>query len=126
MKSENIASNTGHITTGDIFDDLGFSPAETLEAKIKSDLLHAIVQHSETHHLSQAELAKALNIHQPDVSNLLKGKISKFSITRLIQFAARLNMEPRVEVAVPKKAHTITLQANAGKASRRRQPTLKA
>jgi predicted XRE-type DNA-binding protein len=126
MKSGNVASNTGHITTGDIFDDLGFSPAETLEAKIKSDLLHAIVQHSEAHHLSQAELAQALNIHQPDVSNLLKGKISKFSITRLIQFAARLNLEPRVEIAVPKKANTITLQAKASKTSRKREPLLKA
>jgi len=126
MKSENVASSTGHITTGDIFDDLGFSPAETLEAKIKSDLLHAIVQHSEAHDLSQSELARALNIHQPDVSNLLKGKISKFSITRLIQFAARLNLEPRVEVSSPKGAKPISSKAQADKTSRGRSSLLKA
>jgi len=126
MKSGNVASRAGHITTGDIFDDLGFSPAETLEAKIKSDLLHAIVQHSKVHDLSQAGLAQALNIHQPDVSNLLKGKISKFSITRLIQFAARLNLEPRVEVSSPMSAKTISLKAQAQKTSRARTTLLKA
>lgn len=126
MKSGSVASSAGHMTNGDIFDDLGFSPAETLEAKIKSDLLHAIVQHSEMHDLSQSALAQLLNVHQPDVSNLLKGKISKFSITRLIQFAARLNLEPRVEVTSPKGAKPICLKAQSDKTLRGRVTLLKA
>ncbi len=126
MKSENIANRPGHITTGDIFDDLEFSAAETLEAKIKSDLLHAILQHSEAYEFSQTELARALNVHQPDVSNLLKGKISKFSITRLIQFAARLNLEPRVEISSPKRAKALSLKGQADQTSRGRATLLKA
>ena len=87
MKSANQSSSPGHITNDDIFDDLGFSPAETLEAKIKADILHALIKEIDLRGLTQAQLATALKAHQPDVSNLLKGKISKFSITRLIQFA---------------------------------------
>jgi predicted XRE-type DNA-binding protein len=98
MRSEKGTAESGHITVGDIFDDLGFSPKETLEAKIKSEVLHAIVQHSGRQGWSQAQLARAIGAHQPDVSNLLRGKISKFSITRLIQFAGRLNLEAHIHM----------------------------
>jgi predicted XRE-type DNA-binding protein len=106
MKSAKQSDKPGHITKGDIFDDLGFSAAEILEAKIKSEILHAILQHAQNQGFSQAELAALLKVHQPDVSNLLKGKISKFSITRLIQFAGRLNFDARIQVAAPKAAKT--------------------
>jgi predicted XRE-type DNA-binding protein len=104
MRSEKGAAESGHITVGDIFDDLGFSPKETLEAKIKSEVLHAIVRHSGRQGWSQAQLARAIGAHQPDVSNLLRGKISKFSITRLIQFAGRLNLEAHIHM-MESKAH---------------------
>jgi predicted XRE-type DNA-binding protein len=44
-------------------------------------------------------LVQKLKVHQPDVSNILNGKISKFSISKLIQFAARLNLQPEVTVS---------------------------
>jgi predicted XRE-type DNA-binding protein len=120
MKSEKHDNEPGHVTTGDIFDDLGFSPAETMEAKIKSEILHAIVQHAEAHGYTQAQLAGVLKVHQPDVSNLLKGNISKFSITRLIQFAARLNLETRIYVAVRNTGKPISsLKASAAKPAKR-------
>lgn len=119
MKSAKQDNKPGHVTTGDIFDDLGFSPAETMEAKIKSEILHAIVQHTEAHGYNQAQLAEILKVHQPDVSNLLQGKISKFSITRLIQFAAKLNLETRIQVAAPKYEEPVSLKASAAKPSKR-------
>jgi hypothetical protein len=67
-------------------------------------------------------LATLLKVHQPDVSNLLKGKISKFSVTRLIQFAGRLNFETRIEVGAPKTAKAVpSISASASKA---KQPVL--
>jgi predicted XRE-type DNA-binding protein len=120
MKSAKQDNKPGHVTTGDIFDDLGFSPAETMEAKIKSEILHAIVQHAKAHGYNQAQLAEILKVHQPDISNLLQGKISKFSITRLIQFAARLNLETRIQVAAPKTGKPLpSLKASATKPARR-------
>jgi predicted XRE-type DNA-binding protein len=88
----------GHITKGDLFDDLGFSAAEPLEAKIKADIWQALIKHIEQRGFSQADLVTRLNAHQPDVSNLLKGKISRVSITKLIQFAGRLNLDARIKV----------------------------
>jgi predicted XRE-type DNA-binding protein len=98
----NGSNKAGHITKGDIFDDLGFSPAETLEMKIKAEIWQALLQHIEQHGYTQAYLVTTLKAHQPDVSNLLHGKISRISITKLIQFAGRLNLDARIKVTSPK------------------------
>jgi predicted XRE-type DNA-binding protein len=125
MKSAKQDNKPGHVTTGDIFDDLGFSPAETMEARIKSEILHAVVQHAGVHGYSQAELAEVLKVHQPDVSNLLRGKISKFSITRLIQFAGRLNLEASIHVEAPKAGKPISsLKASAAKPAKQQRALL--
>jgi predicted XRE-type DNA-binding protein len=93
-----------HITTDDIFGDLGFSPAKAQELRIKSDLLMALLKHIRQNKMTQAELAKALQVHQPDVSNLLHGKLSLFSITKLCQYADRLDLHVRVTIEEPKHA----------------------
>jgi len=36
MKNANQGNKPGHITKGDIFDDLDYSPTETLEARIEA------------------------------------------------------------------------------------------
>lgn len=92
-----------HITKGDIFDDLGLSPKEALEAKVKSDLWRDLLAHIEKRALSQGELAHTLKIHQPDVSNLLRGKLSKFSTAKLIQLAVRLDLGIQVKLTESKK-----------------------
>jgi predicted XRE-type DNA-binding protein len=101
-------SKPAHITKGDIFDDLGLSPKEALEAKVKSDLWRDLLAHIEKRHLSQAALARTLKIHQPDVSNLLRGKLSKFSTAKLIQFAVRLNLGIQVKLTEPRTPSKIT------------------
>ena len=113
----------GHITTGDILEDLGFSPQETLEAKVKADLWRDLLVHIERRGVDQAYLKKTLKIHQPDVSNLLRGKISKFSTGKLIQFAVRLNLDVRVEL---KEAATQSRVAGAvsGAKTRKRNRVL--
>ena len=111
----------GHITTGDILEDLGFSPQDTLEAKIKADLWRDLLVHIERRGVDQAYLKKTLKIHQPDVSNLLRGKISKFSTGKLIQFAVRLNLNVRIdlkEAAIQNRAAAIISEAKTRKRNR--------
>ena len=103
MPSEKRRSSPAHITKGDIFDDLGLSPQEALEAKVKSDLWRDLLVHIEKRALDQASLARILKIHQPDVSNLLRGKLSKFSTAKLIQFAVRLDLGIRVKLVESKR-----------------------
>jgi predicted XRE-type DNA-binding protein len=129
MKNANRNASPGHITTGDIFDDLGASPAEALEAKIKADIWQALISCIEQRKITQTELAGILKVHQPDVSNLLRGKLAKVSVTRLIQFAARLNLDARIQISALKPARRIpSIKPNAAstshsKAVRRLQAT---
>jgi len=102
MPSAKSANKPGHITRGDIFDDLGLSPEEALEARIKAGLWADLLAHIERRGMDQASLAHALRIHQPDVSNLLRGKLSKFSTAKLIAFAVRLNLGVQVKLIAPK------------------------
>lgn len=123
-----VSNKPGHITKGDIFDDLGFSPAETLEMKIKAEIWQALLQHIEQHGFTQAYLVTTLKAHQPDVSNLLHGKISRISITKLIQFAGRLNLDARVKVTSPKTTGKTlpSLKASTAKAGRGRRKLISA
>ncbi len=112
MKSTNQKNKPGHMTVGDLFDDLGFSPADTLEAKVKADIWQALIEYIDRNHLNQADLVLRLKAHQPDVSNLLKGKISRVSITRLIQYAGRLNLEARVKIAPSRTGNALSSKSS--------------
>jgi predicted XRE-type DNA-binding protein len=92
----------GHVTKGNVLDDLGFSAAEALDLKIKADIWRALLDHIEGQGFGTEHLVRVLKVHQPDVSNLLNGKIGRFSVGRLIQFAARLNLNAEVKITGPK------------------------
>ncbi len=102
MANAKQANKPGHVTMGDIFDDLGLSPQEALEAKVKSEIWRDLMAHIEERGLDQKALKKVLKIHQPDVSQLVRGKISKFSTSKLITFAIRLELDVKVQLTAPK------------------------
>ena len=74
-----------------ITDDLG----EAADLAFRSDLISVIVDVVDDRGWSQSDLAKALDIPQPRVSELLRGKISLFSSDRLIGYVARLGFRFR-------------------------------
>ena len=111
MPSANEMNRPSHITTGNVLEDLGFSTQEIREMEIKHNLWVPIRAEIEARKLTQSQLAKVLQIHQPDASLLLRGQISRFSITRLLQFIDRLGL--RVKFTVTPVAET---QKSAGQA----------
>jgi predicted XRE-type DNA-binding protein len=93
-----------HLTQGSVLDDLGFSPSEALEIKVKADIYRELLQYIRERGFSQQELCTLLGIHQPDVSNLLNGRVSKFSVSKLIKYAGKLNLGAQVKLTKPKIA----------------------
>jgi predicted XRE-type DNA-binding protein len=77
-----------------VFDDLGFSREEAAGLQIKAELHSKIIKQAK--HYKQAELQKILHETQPRVSDLLRGKIAKFSLETLIDYANALNMRPQI------------------------------
>lgn len=91
-----MASNDNrptHVTYGDVFDDLGFSPQEATALKFKADLYQAILARAEKY--SQKELQVILGEPQPRVSELLNGKIAKKSVDKLLAYAGKLGIEAK-------------------------------
>lgn len=88
-----------HVTKGSIFDDRDlFTPEESAVLKVKSALLDAIQQEVDRKRYTQARLGKILDEYQPNVSNLLRGKISKFSIDKLVYYVSRLGLKTSMNV----------------------------
>jgi predicted XRE-type DNA-binding protein len=113
------AGSKPHISRGNIFDDLDLSPHEALEAKVKADIWRDLMNHIERKKFSQADLVQTLRIHQPDVSNLLKGKISKFSTDKLIKLAGRLNLGVHVQLTERKAPRRIVSNVSAARAAKK-------
>jgi predicted XRE-type DNA-binding protein len=101
MKRKN-KKETPHLTKGDVLDDLGFSPAEALELKVKAEIYYELLEYIKEQGFTQQELGALLGIHQPDVSYLLNGRVSKFSVGKLIKFAGKLNLGTEVKITRPK------------------------
>ncbi|HEX4066241.1 MAG TPA: XRE family transcriptional regulator [Acidobacteriaceae bacterium] len=91
-------NKANHITTGDVLDDLGFSRSEASALKIKASIMEAILTEIDRRGFTQRELVDVLDEYQPNVSNLLHGRISKVSIEKLLGYADRLKMQSRIEL----------------------------
>jgi predicted XRE-type DNA-binding protein len=84
---------------GNVFDALGFSSEEAAALRMKSLLHSQIIRCAKNYTPSQ--LQKILDEPQPRVSDLLRGKISKFSLETLVTYAEALHMRPEIKTHAP-------------------------
>lgn len=81
-----------------IFDVIADSPAEAADLQFRADLMLTLRKLLEERKLRQADIAEALGVSQPRVSELMRGKIDLFSADKLIGFLARLDVRLRPSV----------------------------
>ena len=91
-------SKPSHITKGDVFDDLGFSRAEAAALKVKATIVEAILAEIDRRGLTQRKLVDVLDEYQPNISNLMNGRIGKISVEKLLYYATRLGLKSRIEL----------------------------
>lgn len=87
------------ITSGNVFLDLGFSAAEAEDLRLRSDLMIRVKDLIRAKGRPQREIAQLLGVSQPRVSDLLRGKITLFSLESLIAFARQLGAEVEIKVS---------------------------
>lgn len=87
------------IGSGNVFADLGLPHPE--ERLAKAELAQKIITAIERRGLTQAEAAKLLEVDQPKISALKRGRLAGFSLDRLVRFLVLLGND--VEIVV--KAH---------------------
>ena len=83
-------------TFTNVWDALEDDPAERESLKIKSRLVIDIEQRIKGLGLTQAQAAKLMGISQPRVSDVVNGKIDRFTIDMLITMLIRLGLHVEV------------------------------
>jgi predicted XRE-type DNA-binding protein len=89
------------ITRDNIFEDLGLPDAE--ELNIKAHLAIAISRLLGRRGLTQSQAAAILGIDQPRVSDLVRGRLEKFSMEKLCEFLRLMGCD--VEIRIRQGAH---------------------
>jgi predicted XRE-type DNA-binding protein len=85
-----------------VFRDLGFSPAEAANLRVRAAMMNALIAYIEQRRLTQAKAAELLGVTQPRISDLMRGSIHLFSIDTLVNLLAAAGLH--VEVKVRKAA----------------------
>ena len=81
-----------------VFEQIGFSREEAAALKMKSELHSQIIKAAKRKGYTQADLQKRLDESQPRVSDLMTGKIARFSLEMLITYAEALGLRPQILV----------------------------
>src|SRR6185369_10516130 len=87
-------------SSGNVFADLSLPKADDLLAK--AELAAKIIGEIERRRLTQSQAAAILGVDQPKVSALKQGRLSSFSIERLMRFLLLLGCD--IEIVVKIKA----------------------
>ena len=91
-------------STGNVFRDLGFPAREAEHLKIRADLMIQLAQLIEAGGLTQARAARLLGVTQPRISDLVRGKIDRFSVDALIEMLGHAGAHVSVVVKRPGRA----------------------
>jgi predicted XRE-type DNA-binding protein len=86
-------------SSGNVFADIGIPEPE--EALAKADLARKINQMIESRGLTQAQAAEILGVDQPRVSALNRGRLSFFSLEKLLDFVSRLGRDVEIKITTP-------------------------
>ena len=86
-----------------VWDALVDPPEEAENLRIRSKIMRAISKAVKSWGVAQKEAAARLNVTQPRLNDLLKGKIDKFSLDALVNMLANADFELEIEIK-PKAA----------------------
>jgi predicted XRE-type DNA-binding protein len=86
-------------SSGNVFADLGFEPAEASILEMRAKLMSDLREHIESSGMTQAEAAKRLKINRARMSDLMRGRWEEFSLEMLITLAARVGRKVTLELA---------------------------
>lgn len=85
-----------------VWDALVDSPEEAENLRLRSKLMRVLTKTVRSWNLPQKDAARQLHVTQPRLSELLNGKIDKFSLDALVNLLACADLE--IDITVKKKA----------------------
>ena len=92
-------------SSGNVFRDLGYPAEEAANLKLRADLMIELSKVIKAGRLTQARAAAFFGVSQPRISDLIRGKIDRFSVDTLVAMLGHagrrvdLVVRPRSRVA---------------------------
>lgn len=90
-------------SSGNVFTDLGFDPEESENLRIRADLMIRLAGLIERRGLTQVKAARLLGVSQPRISDLVRGRIDRFSVDSLIEMLGHAGARVTVQVRVARR-----------------------
>jgi predicted XRE-type DNA-binding protein len=83
---------------GNVFADIGFTPAEAADLTAKSTLIMAIKDAVQHRKLTQQEAARLCGTDQPTLSKVFRGRMESVTIDRLASWLNALGQDVEITV----------------------------
>ena len=85
-------------SSGDIFNDLGFSKEQSGKFAIKSYLMMKVESFIKKKGMTQDQASKLMGVTRPRISDVMRGKIDKFTIDALVDMLTKAGLHIAVTV----------------------------
>jgi len=93
-----------HESKRDVFRDLGFDVDASENLRIRSDLMIELSELIRDKGWTQAQAAELMGVSQPRISDLVRGKIDRFSIDSLIAMLGSAGVKVRITTTASRVA----------------------
>jgi predicted XRE-type DNA-binding protein len=81
-----------------VWDAIADTPEQAANLRARAELMHKIAARLKKHDWTQAEAARRCGVTQPRINDLLRGRISRFSLDALVNIATALGCRVRVDL----------------------------
>lgn len=85
-------------TFDNVWDAIADTKAEAASLQAKAELMQKIIEIIKKQNLKQKDAAKYCGITQPRLNDLLRGRISRFSLDALVNIAAAIGQKVHIEL----------------------------
>jgi predicted XRE-type DNA-binding protein len=89
---------TSNETYASVWDAITDTPAEAANLRVRAELMNKIATIVAAKGWIQAEAAAHCGVTQPRVNDLLRGRLSRFSLDALVNIAAALGLRVHIEL----------------------------
>jgi len=81
-----------------VFEALEDDPAIAVNLQVRARLMHAVRDYIEREGITQAEAARCLGVSQPRVSDLVCGRIERFTVDSLLNMLGRIGVRTEISL----------------------------
>jgi predicted XRE-type DNA-binding protein len=95
-----IKTKTKTKTFSSVWDAIADTPEQAANLQARAELMRQIAAIIETKNWKQADAATHCGVTQPRINDLLRGRVSRFSLDALVNIATALGRRVHVELEV--------------------------